>query len=72
MEHRTENKYDKLQSIILLIFNIQEPAPSSDPKTKAVDEMMERIKKGIMLRPMKRVQVSSIFYLSLRQSKDDV
>lgn len=26
-------------------------------KARAVDEMMERIKKGIVLRPMKRIQV---------------
>lgn len=26
-------------------------------KARAVDEMMERIKKGIILRPMKRIQV---------------
>ncbi|XP_028420315.1 shootin-1 isoform X2 [Perca flavescens] len=31
-------------------------APSLDLKTKAVDEMMERIKRGIVLRPMKRIQ----------------
>lgn len=28
-----------------------------DMKAKAVDEMMERIKKGIILRPIKKVQV---------------
>nr|XP_046236195.1 shootin-1 isoform X2 [Scatophagus argus] len=31
-------------------------APFLDMKTKAVDEMMERIKKGIVLRPIKRIQ----------------
>ncbi|XP_054457214.1 LOW QUALITY PROTEIN: shootin-1 [Anoplopoma fimbria] len=31
-------------------------APLLDMKTKAVDEMMERIKRGIILRPMKRTQ----------------
>ncbi|XP_041840905.1 shootin-1 [Melanotaenia boesemani] len=31
-------------------------APLSDMKTRAVDEMMERIKKGIILRPIKRIQ----------------
>ncbi|XP_078132356.1 shootin-1 isoform X2 [Sander vitreus] len=31
-------------------------APSLDLKTKAVDEMMERIKRGIVLRPIKRIQ----------------
>uniref|UniRef100_A0A8C9ZFQ7 Shootin-1-like n=1 Tax=Sander lucioperca TaxID=283035 RepID=A0A8C9ZFQ7_SANLU len=30
--------------------------PSLDLKTKAVDEMMERIKRGIVLRPIKRIQ----------------
>lgn len=38
----------------------EEPAPLLDAKTKAVDEMMERIKKGIVLRPMKRIQVQEI------------
>ncbi|XP_049923933.1 shootin-1 isoform X2 [Epinephelus moara] len=31
-------------------------APMLDMKTKAVDEMMERIKKGIILRPIKKIQ----------------
>ncbi|XP_076737825.1 shootin-1 isoform X2 [Maylandia zebra] len=31
-------------------------APLLDMKARAVDEMMERIKKGIVLRPMKRIQ----------------
>uniref|UniRef100_A0A1A8D144 Uncharacterized protein n=2 Tax=Nothobranchius kadleci TaxID=1051664 RepID=A0A1A8D144_NOTKA len=34
----------------------KKPAPSSDIKAKAVDEMMERIKKGIILRPIKNIQ----------------
>lgn len=35
----------------------EEPTPLLDVKTKAVEEMMERIKKGIVLKPMKRTQV---------------
>ncbi|XP_068584231.1 shootin-1 isoform X2 [Cebidichthys violaceus] len=34
----------------------QSTAPLLDMKTKAVDEMMERIKRGIVLRPMRRTQ----------------
>ncbi|XP_035531661.1 shootin-1 [Morone saxatilis] len=33
-----------------------QPAPLLNMKAKAVDEMMERIKKGIILRPIKRIQ----------------
>jgi len=43
------------------IFNLSEPAPLLDIKAKAVDEMMDRIKKGIILRPMKRVQVHKLY-----------
>ncbi|XP_014842240.1 PREDICTED: shootin-1-like isoform X1 [Poecilia mexicana] len=32
------------------------PAPLNDIKAKAVDEMMERIRKGIVLRPIKNIQ----------------
>ncbi|MEQ2262092.1 hypothetical protein XENORESO_009836 [Xenotaenia resolanae] len=32
------------------------PAPLTDIKAKAVDEMMERIKKGIVLRPIQNIQ----------------
>lgn len=32
-----------------------------DLKTKAVDEMMERIKRGIVLRPIKRIQVDKLY-----------
>lgn len=35
----------------------EEPTPLLDVKTRAVEEMMERIKKGIVLKPMKRMQV---------------
>lgn len=35
----------------------EEPTSLLDVKTKAVEEMMERIKKGIILKPMKRIQV---------------
>jgi hypothetical protein len=34
-----------------------EPDPTLDMKTRAVDAMMERIKKGIVLRPSQRPQV---------------
>ncbi|XP_042184191.1 shootin-1 isoform X2 [Oncorhynchus tshawytscha] len=37
----------------------EEPDPSVDMKTRAVDEMMERIKKGIVLRPTLRPQPGS-------------
>uniref|UniRef100_A0A096M2Q8 Shootin-1-like n=1 Tax=Poecilia formosa TaxID=48698 RepID=A0A096M2Q8_POEFO len=36
--------------------NSSEPAPLNDIKAKAVDEMMERIRKGIVLRPIKNIQ----------------
>uniref|UniRef100_A0A8C7FFI9 Shootin-1 n=1 Tax=Oncorhynchus kisutch TaxID=8019 RepID=A0A8C7FFI9_ONCKI len=36
-----------------------EPDPTLDMKTRAVDAMMERIKKGIVLRPTQRPQVGS-------------
>lgn len=34
--------------------------PDQDVKARAVDEMMERIKKGIVLRPTNRVQVETL------------
>lgn len=43
-----------------MIFYFEESTPLVDMKAKAVDEMMERIKKGIVLRPMKRIQVQEI------------
>ncbi|XP_005751145.1 shootin-1 [Pundamilia nyererei] len=36
--------------------DLNKAAPLLDMKARAVDEMMERIKKGIVLRPMKRIQ----------------
>ncbi|XP_042082643.1 shootin-1 isoform X1 [Haplochromis burtoni] len=36
--------------------DLNKAAPLLDMKARAVDEMMERIKKGIILRPMKRIQ----------------
>lgn len=41
-----------------------EPEPLKDIKAKAVDEMMDRIKKGIILRPVQKIQVKSecLFY----------
>lgn len=56
----------KLNVIFIWCHNVvhfctpEEPAPLQDAKTKAVDEMMERIKKGIVLKPMKRMQVQEI------------
>ncbi|KAJ8382146.1 hypothetical protein SKAU_G00029240 [Synaphobranchus kaupii] len=38
----------------------EEGQPSSDIKSRAVDEMMERIKKGIVLRPTQRPQQESV------------
>lgn len=45
--------------LISFSFNLEEPVGLLDVKAKAVDEMMNRIKKGIILRPIKRVQVEN-------------
>uniref|UniRef100_A0A8C9ZA98 Shootin-1-like n=1 Tax=Sander lucioperca TaxID=283035 RepID=A0A8C9ZA98_SANLU len=37
------------------------PPPAVTKYTKAVDEMMERIKRGIVLRPIKRIQVDKLY-----------
>lgn len=36
---------------------LEDSAPPPDTKAKAVEEMMDRIKKGIVLKPTKRIQV---------------
>lgn len=38
--------------LLFFIYFFVEPAPLLDIKTKAVNEMMERIKKGIVLKPI--------------------
>uniref|UniRef100_A0A8C6PTR1 Shootin 2 n=1 Tax=Nothobranchius furzeri TaxID=105023 RepID=A0A8C6PTR1_NOTFU len=47
-------------------------SPSSDIKAKAVDEMMERIKKGIILRPIKNIQgIFSKYQIVLQDQRSE-
>lgn len=45
---------DEFDSLLVCHFVITEPAMSVDVKARAVDEMMERIKKGIVLKPTQK------------------